>query len=85
MPFHHADPRWYPGGFDERPKLLVPPEALRLAVGDKHEDFAFTFYTTFRRREKYDNFKQGYNNDPAPLADIYECFVYEFLFAREVL
>jgi hypothetical protein len=75
---HHTDPRWYRGDWEQRPVPLVPPEALRLAVGDTSKDFAFLFYKTFRRREEYDNFKQGHKTDPASLAYIYECFVYEY-------
>ena len=78
MPFHHTDPRHYPGAWDPRPKLSVPPEALRLAVGEKSEDFLEVFYNTFRHREKWDNFHSEEKTYPASLADIYECFVSEY-------
>ena len=72
------DPRYYPGHWDKRPELRVPPDALRLPVGQTEEYYVFRFYRMFRWQEKYDNFHNGYYPHPAQLKEIYECFIKEF-------
>ena len=77
MPYNPDDLRYYPGHWDPRPELKVPPDAL-LNIEKTEEYYVFRFYRIFRWREKYDNFHNGDYPPPAQLKEIWECFIKEF-------